>query len=124
MISVRNHKNCSKERPPATMQASHRWRALRTLVNTPDTSKNHLNQVFIGVDEAYVNKTLHVASDKEVLSGKIRQMSRWEPLPEQSPGLHYIPIHKAVNEIHTGHFLIVKLVIPSGVKDDRYSGYP
>ncbi|GFS59950.1 uncharacterized protein TNCV_3957461 [Trichonephila clavipes] len=40
MIFLRNHKNCSKKRPPARMQASHRRRRYcRTLVNTPGISR-------------------------------------------------------------------------------------
>ncbi|GFV61977.1 hypothetical protein TNCV_4107801 [Trichonephila clavipes] len=40
MIFLRNHKNCSKKRPPAKMQASHRRRReCRTLANTPGISR-------------------------------------------------------------------------------------
>ncbi|GFU46729.1 hypothetical protein TNCV_4683831 [Trichonephila clavipes] len=37
MIFLRNHKNCSKKRPPAKMQASHRQR--RECRNTPGISR-------------------------------------------------------------------------------------
>ncbi|GFX89110.1 hypothetical protein TNCV_2854091 [Trichonephila clavipes] len=40
MIFLRNHKNCSKKRPPAKMQASHRRRReCRTLANTRGNSR-------------------------------------------------------------------------------------
>ncbi|GFS62250.1 hypothetical protein TNCV_5031291 [Trichonephila clavipes] len=40
MIFLWNYKNCSKERPPAKMHASHRWqRNCRTLANTLGISR-------------------------------------------------------------------------------------
>ncbi|GFV19298.1 hypothetical protein TNCV_3225581 [Trichonephila clavipes] len=39
-------------------------------------------------------------------SFSVRQVSRRRSFPVQSPGFQDIPIHKAVNEMDIGHFLI------------------
>ncbi|GFV30307.1 hypothetical protein TNCV_97821 [Trichonephila clavipes] len=71
MIFFRNHKNCSKEHPPAKMQASHqRRRNYRTLANTPDISDiacydgNPCNQGLVGVDGTCLNTTFHMAPEE------------------------------------------------------------
>ncbi|GFT42464.1 hypothetical protein TNCV_1787361 [Trichonephila clavipes] len=65
---LRNHKNRSKKRQQAKMQASPRWRReRRTLANTPaisqispSTTAILATRVLVGVDGAFVNKTLHM----------------------------------------------------------------
>ncbi|GFX85731.1 hypothetical protein TNCV_2471331 [Trichonephila clavipes] len=79
MIFLLNHKNCSKQGPPAKMQASHyRWRECRTLANTPGISRISpaTTAILAGVDGACVNKTLHRTPEEEVLAGEVRRACR------------------------------------------------
>ena len=80
MMFVSNHKNCSNEHPPATMQASHRQRReLREyagyILNIACYDGNRRNQVIIRVDGACVNKTLQMAPEDEIYTGEIRRAS-------------------------------------------------
>ncbi|GFV06505.1 potassium voltage-gated channel subfamily KQT member 5 [Trichonephila clavipes] len=69
----KNHKNCSKEHPPARMQASHRCGGTVKHWQIPPASPritcydgNPRNQGLVGVDGACVIRTLHMAPCQEV----------------------------------------------------------
>ncbi|GFX05601.1 hypothetical protein TNCV_3435051 [Trichonephila clavipes] len=74
MFFLRNHKNCSNERPPAKMQASHRRpEGLSNISKSPGHPPNiacydgnPCNQALVGVDGNCVNKSLHMAPEEEI----------------------------------------------------------
>ena len=69
MIFMQNHKNCSKELSPATMEAegvSNISEYAGHLLDIVCYDGNLRNQVLVGIDGAFVNKTLHAFPEEEV----------------------------------------------------------